>query len=109
MYCVAQAKRWAANTATTAASAAAALAEQALSASPPFFDLSPPAKMESIASPPTPLSTDGPAPSIAASQPTPPSANGPAPAIAGCLALLVYAEDFYQTRLLGACAHGYLK
>ena len=58
---------------------AAAAAEQASSASPPFFALSPPAKMDSIASPPTPA-----------------SANGPTPAIAGSLAPLVYAEDFIE-------------
>jgi hypothetical protein len=51
----AQAERRSANTATAPASvAAAAAAERALSASPPFFALSPPAEMDSIASPPTP-------------------------------------------------------
>ena len=75
----AQAERRSANTATAPASvAAAAAAERASSASPPFFALSPPAKMDSIASPPTPASADG-----------------PTPAIAGSLAPLVYAKDFY--------------
>ncbi len=46
---------------------------------PPFFALFPPAKMDSIASPPTPASTDE-----------------PNPAIAGSLAPLVYAEDFIE-------------
>ena len=45
----------------------------------PFFALSPPTKMDSIASPPTPASADG-----------------PTPAIAGSLAPLVYAEDFIE-------------
>jgi hypothetical protein len=76
----AQAERWSANTATAPASAAAAAAaERASSASPPFFALSPTAKMDSIASPPTPA-----------------SAYGPTPAIAGSLAPLVYAEDFIE-------------
>jgi hypothetical protein len=89
----AHAERRAANTATAAASAAAAAAaastaaatatERASSASPPLFALSPPAKMDSIASPPTGASPDGPSPaSIAGS-------------LAGSLAPLVYAEDFY--------------
>ncbi len=74
----AQAERRSANTATVPASAtAAAAAEWVLSAYPPFFTLSPPAKMDSIASPPTPASADGPTPDIAIS-----------------LAPLVYAEDF---------------
>ncbi len=92
-HCSAQAERRTANTATTAASeasaaaadsmAAAAATERASSASPPLFALSPPAKMDSIASPPTDASTDGPSPaSIAGS-------------LAGSLAPLVYAEDFY--------------
>jgi hypothetical protein len=82
----AQAERWSANTATAPASAAAAAVvastaavaatERASSASPPLFTLSPPAKMDSIASPPTPASADG-----------------PSPAISGSLAPLVYAED----------------
>ena len=100
--CSAQAERRAANTATAAASeasaaaadsmaaaavdstvAAAALTERASSASRPFFALSPPAEMDSIASPPTGASADGPSPaSIAGS-------------LAGSLAPLVYAEDFY--------------
>jgi len=62
-----------------ASAAAAAAAKRASSASPSFFALSPPAKMDSIASPPPPASADG-----------------PAPAIAGSLAPLVYAEDFIQ-------------
>ncbi len=76
----AQAERRSANTATAPASvAAAAAAERASSASPPFFALSPPTEMDSIASPPTPASADG-----------------PTPAIAGSLAPLVYAEDFIE-------------
>jgi hypothetical protein len=76
----AQAERRSANTATSPASAAAAAAaERASSASPPFFALSPPAEMDSIASPPTPASADG-----------------STPAIAGSLAPLVYAEDFIE-------------
>jgi len=76
----AQAERRSANTATAPASAAAAAAaERALSASLPFFALSPPAEMDSIASPQTPASADG-----------------PTPAIAGSLAPLVYAEDFVE-------------
>ena len=76
----AQAERRSANTATASASAAAAAAaERALSVSPPFFALSPPAAMDSIASPLTPASADG-----------------PTPAIAGSLAPLVYAEDFIE-------------
>ena len=76
----AQAERRSANTATgTASAAAAAAAERASSASPPFFALSPPTEMDSIASPPTPASADG-----------------PTPAIAGSLAPLVYAEDFIE-------------
>ena len=71
------------DTTTTAtvptSTAAAAAAERASSASPPFFALSPPAEMDSIVSPPTPA-----------------SAEGPAPAIAGSLAPLVYAEDFIE-------------
>ena len=64
----AQAERRAANTAMAQASAsAAAAAEQASSASPTFFALSPPAEMDSIASPPTPASADGPTPAIAGS------------------------------------------
>jgi hypothetical protein len=59
--------------------AAAAAAERASSASPPFFALSPPTEMDSIASPPTPSSADG-----------------PTPAIAGSLAPLVYAADFIE-------------
>jgi len=74
------AERRSANTATaTASAAAAAAAERASSASLPFFALSPPAEMDSIASPPTPASADG-----------------PTPAIAGSLAPLVYAEDFSE-------------
>ena len=74
----AQAERRSANTATAPASAAAAAAaERASSASPPFFALSPPAEMDSIASPPTPSSVDG-----------------TSPAIAGSLSPLVYAKDF---------------
>jgi hypothetical protein len=82
----AQAERRSANTAkaTTSVAAAAAAAstvaaavtERALSASPPFFALSPPAEMDSIASPPTGASVDGTSPSIAVS-----------------LSPLVYAED----------------
>jgi hypothetical protein len=76
----AQAERQAANTATAAASAAeVAAAEQASSASPPFFALSQPAEMDSIASPPTPASVDG-----------------TFPAIAGSLSPLVYADDFIE-------------
>jgi hypothetical protein len=76
----AQAERRSANIPTAPASAAAAAAaERALSASPPFFALSLPAKMDSIASPPTPASADG-----------------PIPAIAGSLAPLVYAENFIE-------------
>ncbi len=76
----AQAERWSANIATAPASAAVATAaERASSASPPFFALSPPAKMDSIASPPIPA-----------------SANGLTPAIAGSLAPLIYAEDFIE-------------
>jgi len=76
----AQAERQAANTAIAQASAsAAAAAERASSASPTFFAFSPPAEMDSIASPPTPASADG-----------------PTPAIAGSLAPLVYAEDFIE-------------
>jgi len=75
-----QAERRSANTATAPASAAAAAAaERSSSASPPFFALFPPAEMDSIASPPTPA-----------------SANGPTPAIAGSMAPLVYAEDFIE-------------
>ena len=82
----AQAERRSANTAKAPASAAAAAAaastaaaaatERALSASLPFFALSPPAEMDSIASPPTGASVDGTSPSIA-----------------GSLLPLVYAED----------------
>jgi len=86
----AQAERRSANTATAPASVAAAAAtasttaaaaanERASSASPPLFALSPTAEMDSIASPPTPASADG-----------------PTPAIAGSLAPLVYAEDFIK-------------
>jgi hypothetical protein len=76
----AQAERRSANTATESASvAAAAAAERASSAYPPFFALSPPAEMDSIASPPTPASADGPTIAIAVS-----------------LAPLVYAEDFIK-------------
>jgi hypothetical protein len=76
----AQAERRSANTATAPASAtAAAVAERASSASPPFVVLSPPAEMDSIASPQTSA-----------------SANGPTPAIAGSLAPLVYDEDFIE-------------
>jgi len=89
----AQAERRSANTATAPASAATAVAatstaaavatERALSASPPVFALVLPAEMDSIASPPTNASADGPSPaSIAGS-------------LAGSLAPLVYAEDFY--------------
>ena len=61
----AQAERWSANTATAPASAAAAAAaERASSVSPPFFALSPPAEMDSIVSPRTPASADGPTPAI---------------------------------------------
>ena len=71
------------DTTTTAtvptSTAAAAAAERASSASPPFFALSPPAEMDSIASLPTPASADG-----------------PTPAIAGSLAPLVYVEDFIE-------------
>ena len=75
-----QAERRSADTATAPASvAAAAAADRALSASPPFFALSPPTKMDSIASPPTPAFADG-----------------PTPAIAGSLAPLVYAKDFIE-------------
>jgi hypothetical protein len=78
--CAAQAERQAANTATAAASAAeVAAAEQASSASPPFFALSQPAEMDSIASLPTPASVDG-----------------TSPAIAGRLLPLVYADDFIE-------------
>jgi hypothetical protein len=86
----AQAERRSANIATAPASVAAAAAaasttaaavanERASSAYPPFLALSPPAEMDSIASLPTPASTDG-----------------PTPAIAGSLAPLVYAEDFIE-------------
>ncbi len=89
----AQAERQAANTPTAAASeataaaaastAAAAATKRASSASPPLFALSPPAKMDSIASPPTGASADGPSPaSIAGS-------------LAGRLVPFVYAEEFY--------------
>ena len=72
-----QAERRSADTATAPASvAAAAAAERASSTSPPFFALSPPTEMDSIASPQTPASADG-----------------PTPAIAGSLAPLVYADD----------------
>ena len=75
-----QAERRSADTATAPASvAAAAAADQASSASPPFFALSPPTEMDSIASPPTPAYADG-----------------PTPAITGSLAPLVYAEDFIK-------------
>jgi hypothetical protein len=75
-----QAERRSADTATAPASvAAAAAADRALSASPPFFALSPPTEMDSIASPPTPASADG-----------------PTPAITGSLAPLVYAEEFIE-------------
>ena len=82
--CAAQADRQAANTATAAASAAyvaaAAAAERALSASPPFFALSPaPAEMDSIASLPTPTPI-----------------NGTSPAIVGSLSPLVYDEDLIE-------------
>jgi len=78
----AEAERRSANTAMAPASAAAAAAaERASSASPPFFALSPPAKMDSIASPPTPASADGPSSSAS---------------IAVSLAPLVYAEDFIE-------------
>jgi hypothetical protein len=86
----AQAERRSANTAKAPASAVAAAAvaatERALSASPPFFALSPPAKMDSIASPPTGASIDGTSPSIA-----------------GILSPLVYAEDLSKGG--GAVAH----
>ena len=76
----AQAERRSANTAMAPASAAAvAAAERASSVSPPFFALSPLAKIDSIASPPTPASADG-----------------PTSAIAGSLTPLVYAEDFIE-------------
>ena len=76
----AQAEMRSANTTTAPASvAAAAAAERASSASLPFFALSPPTEMDSIASPPTPASADG-----------------PTPAITGSLAPLVYAEDFIK-------------
>jgi hypothetical protein len=107
--CAAQAERRAANTATAAASevaavaapstAAAAATERASSASLPLFALSPPAEMDSIASPPTGASVDGPSPaSIAGS-------------LAGSLAPLVYAEDFYlkhncSVRALVVLCHG---
>jgi hypothetical protein len=59
----AQVERRSANTDTaTASAAAAAAAERASSVSPPSFALSPPAEMDSIASPPTPASADGPTP-----------------------------------------------
>ncbi len=107
--CAAQAERRAANTTTAAASeaaaaaaastAAAAATERAKSASPPLFALSPPAKMDSIASPPTGASADGPSPaSIAGS-------------LTGSLVPLVYAEDFYlehnrSVRALVILCHG---
>ena len=81
----AQVERRSANTAKAPASAAAAAAaastaaaaatEWALSASQPLFALSPPVKMDSIASPPTPASIDG--------------------THTGSLEPLVYAEEFY--------------
>ena len=76
----ARAERWAANTtmATAAASTAASAAASTASASPPFFALSPPAKMDSIAALPPGESADGPSPAIASSWVT-----------------LVYAEEFY--------------
>ena len=88
-----QAERQSANTtkaptsaaaaAAAASTAAAAATEQASSASPPLFTLSPPAEIDSIASPPTGAFPDGPSPaSIAGS-------------LTGSLAPLVYAEDFY--------------
>ena len=74
----AQAERRAANTAMAQASASAAAA--AKRASSAFLTcLSPTAEMDSIASPQTSA-----------------SANGPTPAIAGSLAPLVYAEDFIK-------------
>ena len=70
--------------AASTAAAAAAANERAFSASPPFFDLSPTAEMESIASPPTGASADGPfLASIASS-------------LTGSLVHLVYVEDFYR-------------
>ena len=70
----AQAERRSANTAMAPASAAAAAAfastvtavvtKRAFSASTPVFALSPPAKMDSIASLPTGASADGPSPAI---------------------------------------------
>jgi hypothetical protein len=74
----------AAGAAAAASTAAAAANERALSASPPLFALSPTAKIDSITSPPTGASADGPSPaSIAGS-------------LTGSLALLVYVEDFYR-------------
>jgi hypothetical protein len=92
----AQAERRSANTATAPASAAAAAAaastaataatKRASSASPPLFTLSPPAEMDSIASPPTGASTDGPSPaSMIVGSLTSSSSLAP----------LVYAEEFY--------------
>ncbi len=80
----AKAPAFAAAAAAAASTAAAAATERALSASQPLFALSPPAKMDSIASPPSPPSIDGtsPATSIADSH-------------TGSLEPLVYAEDFY--------------
>jgi hypothetical protein len=104
-----QAERQAANTTTAAASeaaaaaaastAAAAATERASPASQPLFALSPPAEMDSIASPPTGVSADG---------PSPPSIAG---SLAGSLAPLVYAEDFYlehnrSVRALVVLCHG---
>jgi hypothetical protein len=105
----AQAERQSANTTKAPASAAAAAAaastaaaaatEQASSASPTLFTLSPPAEIDSIASPPTGASPYGPSPaSIAGS-------------LTGSLAPLVYAEDFYlehnhSVRALVVLCHG---
>ena len=108
-----QAERQSANTATVPASVAAAAAaasttaaaaanERASSASPPLFALSPPAKLDSIASLPTGASADGP--------PSPASIAG---SLTGSLVPLVYVyvEDFYRkhnrsVRALVIMCHG---
>jgi hypothetical protein len=80
--------------------AAAAVAEQASSASPPLFALSPPTEMDSIASPPpTDASVDC------------PSGASIADDLTGSLAPLVYAKDFYleqnrSVRALVVLCHG---
>jgi len=86
--------------AAAAASTVAAVAnERALSAFPPLFALSPTAKMDSIASPPTGASADG------------LSSASIAGSLTGSLAPFVYVEDIYRkhnrsVRALVVMCHG---